>query len=290
MLCIGASGLLGKYLHRTVPDYLEFLGTYNSSPINGYEYCDVTVGASVDGLFDYVRPDYVIMCAGEGSVDKCEKKPFDTSLVNVVGTENVATACEVSQTPLIYVSTNAVYSGADRVITEDSDRRPLNEYGRQKVTSENSVKYYDMVSQIIRPQFVYGIPNEGRRKNWIYTITQGLSEGRRFELVSDVYWQPTYAPDVARAIWDQISVNFTAGVSLNVASEVSLSLYQMGVHIARLLNYNEDLITPVSISQFGDLAPRPFRTNYDLTRLKSTGLICQNFNYGVQKMIEDMNG
>lgn len=78
---------------------------------------------------------------------------------NTVGTANVINACINHNCKLVFTSSVAVYSG-NPPYNEETEPRPIDEYGLSKLTSEQSIKIAGEQSGldwcIVRPRNVYG--------------------------------------------------------------------------------------------------------------------------------------
>ena len=86
LLLIGASGLLGNKIYRSVKDRYEIYGTYNSHKpkLKNILRLDVTGKNDVSKLIRDVKPDLVIDTHALSNVDYCELHPEDAWKINVV--------------------------------------------------------------------------------------------------------------------------------------------------------------------------------------------------------------
>ncbi|MHA2220415.1 MAG: sugar nucleotide-binding protein, partial [Candidatus Hodarchaeales archaeon] len=118
ILITGGSGLLGKYLLQIKPQEHRAILTWNKN-IGGvtdtsdiWYKLNVQNRASVFDLFEITRPDIVIHCAAIGSVDFAENEGYQSVFdVNVTGTKYIVDACNGYKSKIIYISSNAVFSG-----------------------------------------------------------------------------------------------------------------------------------------------------------------------------------
>src|SRR3989344_2673071 len=196
VLFTGATGLLGKYFLANVPPGYEVIGTYNSNLRARKKFflrLDITSKRKTGLLIKGVKPDIVVHAASIGSVDYCELHEKEANEVNVKGTINVVEACRLAGAKLIFISSNAVYDGENPPYSEDSPRKPLDEYGRTKVKGENIVStsglpynihlYAGSASEALWSIIERGKPNE------VYNVS-GKDCITRFELakkVADVF-------------------------------------------------------------------------------------------------------
>jgi dTDP-4-dehydrorhamnose reductase len=193
VLITGGSSLLGRYLLQTKPQDADIALTWNKNDVNisGIWYrLDIRNRADVFDTFEVFRPDLVIHCAALGGVD----------FANVTGTKNVIDACNGYKTKIIYVSSNAVFSGNLPPYDEKSPLEPVNAYGSIKRQAEQTIRDLARKWLIIRPFLMYGWPYPGGRTNWAVKLAETLGN-KSYKLVHDHVWMPTYAKEVAETIW-----------------------------------------------------------------------------------------
>lgn len=293
VLITGGSGLLGKYLIETSPN-VKIYPTYytndvfHNSKLSQIEHAyrlDVTDSKQVDYLFQRVRPDIVIHTVSVGSVDYAERFPKVAYSIDVEGTKNVANACDIFKSKLVYISSNAVYGGNTPPYSEKSDQNPINRYGTIKREAEKIVKQLDNYF-IFRFFLLYGFPFAGARQNWANIIAHKLLAKEEIRLVNDVLWQMTYAKDAAKAIWNIVLSENSKHKQYNIASYDIINLYEFGLKIAERLWQPTELIVPISSNQLEGLAPRPKNSTFDLTRMEEAGIEMMTVEEGLKDMYQ----
>jgi dTDP-4-dehydrorhamnose reductase len=214
---------------------------------HGYELTDFDV---VQELIADNRPDVVVNLAGESRPDVVEKDPDASYRINVGMPHALAYYSQAAKYRLIQISTQAVFDGLEAPYAVNGRCNPINEYGKQKLTAETLCSYYQNVT-VIRPTFVLGIrpnPDVGR-PNPVELILGGQNKQ-----VNDRWFSPSFAPDVARVIWNEVvepsrrNLIF-AGVPMRTNRYL----------IAKALGVDAE---PVSHESFPGIAPRPFDTTY----------------------------
>jgi len=300
VLITGGSGLLGKYLIQTKPGEYEIALTYHTnfhSSILGviWYHLDIRNRADVFDIFERFRPDLVIHCAAIGSVDFAEgvegyQPVFD---VNVTGTKHVVDAANGYKSKIIYISTNAVFSGNLPPYNEKSPLEPVNSYGVIKKQAEQTVRDLAKKWLIIRPFLLYGWPYLGGRNNWASAIVEKLTDSKgSYKLVNDHIWQPTYAKDMATAIWE-LSSDQDHEI-YNIASPERATLYEFGLKVCEVFGLEKNLIKPVESGYFPTIAnesgyfptiaKRPKDTTYDLVKLLAKGIMLNDIKTGLEMM------
>ena len=222
----GASGLLGSYLLKTVPQGIEIYS----------KRFDILSKDDTYAAFDEAKPDIVIHCAGEGRVDFAESNRCNTWRTTYEGLELIMRASHYWKSHLVYISSNAVYNGKEYPSNEDTLHDSVNTYGLYKSTCEELLKFYHHKTTIIRPILLYGWPQEGRRDNFVTRLIRDLNtiDLKTFGLIPvdcEIISQPTYAYDCAAAIWKIIFMQIEKCDAINVAQKERISLFKFAVEV-----------------------------------------------------------
>lgn len=283
VLITGGSSLLGKALYQTASSEHSLTMTWYTNAINIPAYqLDICNQSQISYVFDLIKPEIVIHCAAVGSVDLAEKDYEIVHAVNVSGTNNILMASIDYRARFVYISSNAIFDGNNPPYSEQSERHPINRYGSIKRQAEDVV----MATHnwlIIRPFLMYGWPWTNGRQNWMTIIRDKLLKDKPLQLVNDVYWQPTFAHDVARAIWKLIEVSPKNEI-YHVASLDRMTLYEFGLAVSARFKLNDFLLEPVSKDAFSHLAPRPIDTTYDIGKVAKLGIKCKSVEEGLREL------
>lgn len=283
VLITGSAGLLAKYLMDTAPEGVRAVGSYHLYCPNPAIDMDITNPHRVYAVFKTIKPDVVIHTAAIGDVDKAQKDPEGARKINIEGTINIIEKCKETGCKLVFLSTNAVFSGNNPPYSETDECHPVNEYGKIKLEAEGLVKECPEWV-IIRPIMLYGWPYINSRGNFVSRVLYKLVRGEKIQAVNDTMTQPTYAGDAAEAIWGLLEKN---GEIYHVAAEEQMTLYSLAVRAAGVFGLNEQLIEPVPSNYFPTIAPRPKDTTYCLGKINSLGIKCGDIFSGLRKMKEE---
>ena len=273
VLITGGTGLLGVAIQRSAPKDIQGFSIYfpeRSLPVPlpfPILAADVSDRMEMQSVFEWAKPDVVIHTGAIGSVDFAEKNREQTRKINVGGTEVVAELCQIFESRLIYISSNAVFDGRTPFYSETAPVNPINYYGQLKVDAENVVRESTIPWTIVRPILMYGWPYQGERDNPVVWWVRFLENGKPIKVVDNVFNKPLPAWSCADVIWAIIQQNRT-GI-YHAAGRDHISLYQFALLTAAVFGLDASLITPVPDSYFPEIAPRPKDTSFDTTKMET---------------------
>lgn len=246
ILITGGKGQLGTTL-------LSALAEHDLMPIDLPEY-DIVNRAGLFDLFDETQPELVIHCAAYTNVDGCARDPELAHRVNVLGTQNVALACQRSDAPMVHISTNEVFSGDDPDgYDEWMPLSPRNPYARSKAAAEVAVQSLLSRYYIVRTAWLY---SSGGR-NFIHAILRAAREEGTVRVVTDEVGNPTFAADLAEAI-SRLIVTEQYGI-YHFVNSGACSRWAFANEILRLAGLEHVTSIPILSSEFRRLSwPPPF--------------------------------
>ncbi len=194
ILVTGGTGQLGRALARLAPDdhTLVALGT---------DRCDVTDPNAIRRAIDRERPDLIIHSAAMTDVDGCEREPEHAYRVNAAGTQHLAGAANEAGAALVYISTNYVFDGeSPEPYHEFGAVNPISVYGHSKLAGEEAVRALCPRHAIVRTAMLY----DETGRNFVNTMLRLASSRPSISVVADQFGNPTYAGDLAVAIFQLI--------------------------------------------------------------------------------------
>lgn len=166
VLITGARGFLGQYFVKTFEDEEVIPLSHRDINIEDKETIDKIIN---------LKPDLVIHPAAMGSPDICEENSDEAWKINALGTKHIAIPCSILDIPLIYISTDYVFSGEkDSPYTEFDPPNPINVYGKTKLAGEIFTKEFCRKYFIIRTSYVFGEYGN----NALTQIYNSLKEGK----------------------------------------------------------------------------------------------------------------
>lgn len=243
ILVTGGTGQLGRALQRLAPEEHSIIA-FGSSAL------DVTDRDSVFRRIHDMAPELVIHSAAMTNVDGCETDPDTAQRVNVEGTANVIDAAREIGASVAYISTNYVFDGESEIPYHEDDRtNPISVYGRTKLEAELLIGR-EKKSLVVRTAMLYD--ESGR--NFVNTMLRLAGSQPRLVGVDDQFGNPTYAGDLAEAIFALIATSATG--TFHLVNEGVTSWYGWALELFRLTG-SEAQIDPIPASHFARPARPP---------------------------------
>lgn len=270
ILIIGASGLVGSHLFREGElRGHEIMGTYYQRATPQLYFLDATDKQTVKEIIKKFKPDVVLFPAAKPYVDYCQLNPEETWKINVDTVKNVLEEIVEREIFFVYFSSDYVFDGCCGPYSEEDVINPLSVYGKQKAECERIVRKMCPQHIIIRTTGVYGWEDE--QKNFVASLIKRVNSGETVTAPVDQIGSPTYAADLARAVFELIK-NKTTG-TYNVSGPEVMNRYEFALLIASIFGLNQTLIKPVLTSKLNQNAPRPLKAGLLIAKLeKETGI------------------
>ena len=263
ILITGANGQLGSEMRR--------LGEV--SP-NTYIYTDVaeldiTNGDAVAAFVKENAVDIIVNCAAYTNVDKAESDEATAELINATAVENLAKAIKAVNGTLFHVSTDYVFGNEGNTPrTEDMPLNPLGVYGRTKLRGEQAVAAVGCKAIIIRTAWLYSEFGN----NFLKTMLRLTAEREQLNVVFDQVGTPTYAGDLALAIFSIIEGGVYEGNEgvYHFSNEGVCSWYDFATEIAIAAGNTACKVQPCHSSEFPSPVTRPAFSVLDKSKIKNT--------------------
>lgn len=263
ILVTGANGQLGSEMRR--------LGAV--SP-NNYIFTDVAelditdANAVIAAVKDYAI-EIIINCAAYTNVDKAESDETTAELINATAVANLATAMKEVGGTLFHVSTDYVFGlDGNTPRTEDMPVNPLGVYGRTKLLGEQAIEASGCKALIFRTAWLYSEYGN----NFLKTMMRLTAERELLNVVFDQVGTPTYAGDLALAIFSIIEAGVYEGNEgiYHFSNEGVCSWYDFAMEIAAAAGNTNCRISPCHSSEFPSPVTRPPYSVLDKTKIKKT--------------------
>lgn len=203
--------------------------------------------------FEELQPQLVIHAAGLTSVEECEFNPTLAKYINVDLTKHLVMACRNLNIPIVYISTDHLFSGNESLIDEDFPASPINVYGKTKAEAEAYVQHTYPEALIIRTNFyAWG---SSYRHSFSDMVINNLRAGKSVSLFKDIYYTPILVESLVDAVHELVQKK-AKGI-FNVVGDDRISKYDFGLKLAREFNLDNSLIEEGKITDRSSLVNRP---------------------------------
>lgn len=261
ILVTGANGQLGNEMQVLAKENPQH--TYYFTDVHELDICDS------DAVWAYMAEkqiEMIVNCAAYTAVDKAEDNAELAYKLNCEAPKTLALAAEHNGASMIQVSTDYVFDGtAHTPYTEDCAPCPDSVYGSTKLEGEYAVLNNCKNAVVIRTAWLYSIYGN----NFVKTMIRLGKERDTLGVVFDQIGTPTYANDLAQAIFAIINKGIVAGV-YHFSNEGVCSWYDFTLAIHRLAGITSCKVKPLHTAEYPAKANRPAYSVLDKTKIKTT--------------------
>ena len=167
---------------------------------------------------------------------------------------------------MIQVSTDYVFDGTNhRPYVETDPVCPNSVYGRTKLEGERRVSKLCPNSMIIRTAWLYSTYGA----NFVKTMMRLGREKEQLGVIFDQVGTPTYARDLAVAIFAAVEKGIVPGI-YHFSDEGVISWYDFTKAIHRLAHIGGCQVRPLLTSEYPTPASRPHYSVLDKSKIKQT--------------------
>ena len=193
ILVTGANGQLGNSIRRLAAGYPQYAFVFTD--VDTLDICDAQ---AVNAFVKEKQVDYIINCAAYTAVDKAEDDEALCLRINRDAVRNLGEAARMAGARVIHVSTDYVFDGTNHLPYVETDNTcPASVYGRTKLAGEQALQEVCPDAVIIRTAWLYSEFGN----NFVKTMLRLGNEREQLSVVFDQIGSPTYAGDLAAAIF-----------------------------------------------------------------------------------------
>ncbi len=287
ILVTGANGQLGNEMQlvaRNSRDHYIF-----TDVCEGYAKLDIT---NMDAVREMVRANGVrciVNCAAWTNVDAAETAGDIVETLNATAPENLARAMKEVGGLLVHVSTDYVFGGDpyNTPCKEDQKGTPTGVYGATKLLGEQKIQATEVDHIIIRTAWLYSEFG----KNFVKTMLNLTATKPQLKVVFDQCGTPTYAGDLAEAIYDIVENRKWEGRTgiYHYSNEGVCSWYDFTKKIAELAGHKDCDIQPCHSDEFPSPVKRPAYSVLDKTKIKQTfGITVPYWTDSLKRCMQNM--
>lgn len=264
ILVTGANGQLGSCLRDVAA------GSTDNYIFTDVAELDITDAAAVRKAVSDNAVNVIVNCAAYTNVDKAEDDATFAELLNATAVRNLAEAAKENGATLIHISTDYVFGKEPYNVPcrEDQKGTPTGVYGLTKLHGEQAIAETGVKALIFRTAWLYS--EYGR--NFVKTMLNLTSTRPELKVVFDQTGTPTYAGDLAHALFDIIESRRFAGNEgvYHYSNEGVCSWYDFTKMIAEYAGNTACDIQPCHSDEFPSKVVRPSYSVLDKTKFKNT--------------------
>lgn len=293
ILVTGANGQLGNEMRivtRTSHDTYIFTDVVE---VEGQQttLLDITSLEAIQTVVKEHDIQCIINCAAYTNVDKAETDEDMCRLLNATAVKNLALAMKEVEGLLVHISTDYVFGGDpyNTPCKEEQKGTPTGVYGKTKLEGEQNILASECHHIIIRTAWLYSEFG----KNFVKTMLHLTANKPQLKVVFDQVGTPTYAYDLALAIYDIVTnrqyINHD-GV-YHYSNEGVCSWYDFTKMIAEYSGQTSCDIQPCHSSEFPSPVKRPAYSVLDKTKIKDTfGVAVPYWTDSLKTCLKNMRG
>ena len=261
ILITGANGQLGNEMRVLSAEYPDY--TYFFTDIAELDICNELA------VLDFVQTNdihVIVNCAAYTAVDKAEENVELCTKLNADAVGYLAQAAEARQAEFIQISTDYVFDGTAHIPYQETEPTcPNSVYGSTKLAGEQKALSLCSRAMVIRTAWLYSTFGN----NFVKTMIRLGKERDSLGVIFDQVGTPTYARDLARAIFAAIRRGVVPGV-YHFSNEGVCSWYDFTKAIHRLAGITACQVKPLHTEEYPTAATRPHYSVLDKTKIKNT--------------------
>ena len=261
----GACGQLGRTIASMAGEHPEHDFVFTDVTGDGIQL-DITSREDVRSLVLSRGIEAIVNCAAYTNVEAAEDNAALAEQLNSHAVGILADCMKETGGLLVHISTDYIFGGnpVNTPIAEDEPAAPLGAYGMSKYHGEEAVKASGARFVILRSSWLYSQFG----KNFVKTMLRLTSEKHSLNVVFDQVGTPTFAGDLASAVFAVLE-NPVPGI-YNFSDEGVCSWYDFTKAIAEYSGITGCDIRPCHSDEFPSKVRRPAYSVLDKTLVKKT--------------------
>lgn len=267
ILVTGCMGQLGRSFRRTMAlsDHrCIFTDVRDGDDVLAL---DITDQDAVSAAVRDNSVELIVNCAAYTNVNKAEEEEDLAYRINALAPGILAKAAKDAGALLVHISTDYVFDGTGYIpYSEDMPVSPLSAYGRTKQAGEQLITDSGCRYMIFRTAWLYS----SFGGNFVQTIYDKTASQPVISVVSDQIGTPTYAQDLADAIFGIIESGMLDKTGIyHYTNEGVCSWYDFAKEICDMSGHLCD-VRPCRTSDYPSKTRRPHYSVLDKTKIKET--------------------
>ena len=261
VLITGSNGQLGNEMRVLSEENKEY--TYFFTDVAELDICNE------QAVMDFVKANdinVIVNCAAYTAVDKAEENVELCTKLNADAVGYLAKAAEANGAEFVQISTDYVFDGTAHIPYQETEPTcPNSIYGSTKLAGEQNALTLCSRSMVIRTAWLYSTFGN----NFVKTMIRLGKERDTLGVIFDQIGTPTYARDLARAIFAAICKGVVPGV-YHFSNEGVCSWYDFTKTIHRIAGITDCKVNPLHTEEYPTPAKRPHYSVLDKSKIKKT--------------------
>lgn len=279
ILVTGAAGQLGSELRNILEKRMPGITLYTD-----IHELDLTNEEAVKRFIIDNEISHVVNCAAYTSVEKAEQEQALCTKINTDTVKNIAATASDYGIKVIHISTDYVFDGTAHTPYKESEKvNPISTYGTTKRKGEMVLLSMCPDAIIIRTSWLYSPYGN----NFVKTMMRLGKERNELSVVCDQIGTPTYALDLAKAIYAILTARQWIPGIFHFSDEGACSWYDFTKAIHRIAGITSCQVSPILTDDYPTAAARPPYSVLDKTKIKRTyGITIPHWEESLKECIE----
>jgi len=288
ILVLGGSGLVGDHF-ITNSKSNDFITTYKNNVTNFSNVISIKINLPQDWpkleeLILKEKPDIVLNSIAYSNSDFCETNREETYILHVKISEKITTICSKINSKIVFLSTDYVFDGKKGNYAENDKTNPINYYGHTKDLAEKIILKNEN-NLVLRTAMVYGLSSKVR---FLRYVIENLKKDQEINTYDDIFNSATLLDDLTNGISKAIELD-ASGI-YHVVGSNCVSRFDFAKTVAKVFDFNENLVKPVSILSAKLKAQRPINPCLNNSKASKTfGIKFLSINEGIKQIYERRN-
>jgi dTDP-4-dehydrorhamnose reductase len=272
LLITGIAGVAGynafRYYRQHYGNQVIGLRPKNNWPLSGPGIigCDFENPGEVQRVIEKYSIRSILNCGGSCRLKACELDPAMANRVNVQGIQNLLNAIDGTDTSLVHLSIDLVYSGSGQGFHLESDPTdPVTVYGKTMVAAENLVLGQRPSSCVLRISLPMGVSFNGHA-GAIDWIQSRFAKEKPATLYFDEVRTPSYT-DCLNEVIEEVFARKITGL-FHAGGPKRWSLYQIAQIVNRVGGYAPKWLEGCPRIEAGPIPPRAGDVTMNSQKLK----------------------
>lgn len=244
-LVTGARGFLGTNTAISLRGRVKTVGLarthFSTTDYSRHEVLDLRDSDALVEVVRTVKPDVIMHGAAIAGHETAGRDPQQAYAVNVTATRILAEEADSLGAKLVFISTDALFSGSRGNYREEDPPEPFSVYGETKALGEEAVRASTANHLIVRTNF-FGWSETGQ-KSILEFFVNALRQGVSVRGYPDFIVTSIYVQSLIETIWDLNVLGATG--TMHVVSDDARSKYEFGCMVARSFGLHSELIEPL---------------------------------------------